>query len=124
MPPTASEVATHWRDMREAIMAGWINARCASHTRSIVGDSCKRREMTIRQTILLGAILGMLLSPAQSRAFLSSPSSHTTGGSVTPHLRVDPGGSISLIWKDARDSQSGYVQDKARHHILALRHFW
>jgi hypothetical protein len=65
--------------------------------------------MTIRQTILLGAILGMLLSPAQSRAFLSSPSSRTTGGSVTPHLCVDPGGSIYLIWKDARDSQSGHI---------------
>jgi BNR repeat-like domain len=65
--------------------------------------------MTILKTIILGAILGMLVTPSQSSAFLSSPSSQTTGGSVTPHLRVDPGGSIYLIWKEERDSQSGHI---------------
>jgi hypothetical protein len=65
--------------------------------------------MTILKTIILGAILGMLVTPSQSSAFLSSPSSQTTGGSVTPHLRVDPGGSSYLIWKEERDSQSSHI---------------
>src|SRR5215510_5912260 len=65
--------------------------------------------MTILKMTILGAILGMLVTPSQSSAFLSSPSSQTTGGSVTPHLSVDSGGSIYLIWKEERDSQSGNI---------------
>jgi hypothetical protein len=65
--------------------------------------------MTIRKTILLGAILGMLLSPTHSHAFLANPSSQATGGSVAPRLRVDPRGYIYLIWKDARDNQPGHI---------------
>ena len=42
--------------------------------------------MTIRKTILLGAILGMLLSPSHRHAFLANPSSQASGGSVTPRL--------------------------------------
>ena len=55
--------------------------------------------MTILKTIILGAILGMLLSPSQSHAFLSNPSSQATEGSVSPRLSVDPTGAIYLIWK-------------------------
>jgi hypothetical protein len=44
-----------------------------------------------------------------STAFVSKPSSQVPGGSVTPRLRVDPGGSIYLVWKEARDSQSGHI---------------
>jgi|SRR5882724_5905433 len=65
--------------------------------------------MTIGKTIILGAILGMLVSPFYSNAFLANPSSQATGGSVTPRLRVDPGGAIYLIWKGARDSQPGHI---------------
>src|SRR5215471_9660549 len=65
--------------------------------------------MTILKTIILGAILGVLVSPSYSNAFLSNPSSQATGSSVTPHLSVDPGGSIYLIWKEERDSQSGHI---------------
>ena len=63
--------------------------------------------MTILKTIILGAILGMLLSPSQSHAFVSNPSSQATESSVTPRLSVDPTGAIYLIWKKERDSQSG-----------------
>jgi hypothetical protein len=65
--------------------------------------------MTILKTIILGAILGMLVSPSQSNAFLSNPLSQTTGGSVTPRLSVDPRGYIYLSWKEMRDSQSGQI---------------
>jgi hypothetical protein len=65
--------------------------------------------MTTLKTILLGAILGMLLSPSHRHAFLANPASPASGGSVTPRLRMDPGGSIYLIWKDARDSQPGHI---------------
>jgi hypothetical protein len=65
--------------------------------------------MTILKTIILGAILGMLLSPSPSHAFLSNPSSQATAGSVSPRLSVDPTGAISLIWQQERDSQSGHM---------------
>src|SRR5262245_110354 len=65
--------------------------------------------MTILKTIILGAILGMLVSPAHSDAFVSKPSSQALGSSVTPHLSVDPGGSIYLIYKEERDSQAGQI---------------
>jgi hypothetical protein len=65
--------------------------------------------MTILKTTLLGATLGMLVIPSQSPAFLSNSSSQTTSGSVTPHLSVDLGGPIYLIWKEERDSQSGPI---------------
>jgi BNR repeat-like domain len=65
--------------------------------------------MTILKTIILGATFGMLLSPSQSHAFLANPSSQATGGSITPRLSVDSGGSIYLIWQEARDSQSGNI---------------
>lgn len=45
--------------------------------------------MTIRKTVILGAILGMLVSPSPSKAFLANPSSQATGGSITPRLSVD-----------------------------------
>jgi hypothetical protein len=65
--------------------------------------------MTILKTIILGAIFGMLLSPSQSHAFLSNPSSQATEGSVSPRLSVDPTGAIYLIWKKEGDSQSGHM---------------
>jgi hypothetical protein len=65
--------------------------------------------MTILKTIILGAIFGMLLSPSQSHAFLSNPSSQATESSVSPRLGVDPTGAIYLIWKKERDSQSGHM---------------
>jgi hypothetical protein len=65
--------------------------------------------MTVLKTIILGAILGMLVSPSHSNAFLSIPSSQATGGSVTPRLGVDSGGSIYLIWKEERDGQAGRI---------------
>jgi hypothetical protein len=65
--------------------------------------------MTIVKTIILGAVLGMLLSPSPRHAFLATSSSRAPGGAVSPRLRVDLGGSIYLIWKDARDSSSGDI---------------
>jgi BNR repeat-like domain len=65
--------------------------------------------MTILKTIILGAIFGMLLSPSQSHAFLSNPSSQATEGSVSPRLSVDATGAIYLICKKERDSQSGHM---------------
>jgi hypothetical protein len=65
--------------------------------------------MTILKTIILGAIFGMLLSPSQSLAFLSSPSSQATEGSSSPRLSVAPNGAIYLTWKKERDSQSGHI---------------
>jgi hypothetical protein len=65
--------------------------------------------MTVLKTIILGAILGMLVSPLHSIASVSNPASQATGGSITPRLSVAPGGSIDLIWKEERDSQSGHV---------------
>jgi BNR repeat-like domain len=65
--------------------------------------------MTILKMIILGALFGMLLSPSQSHAFLTNPSSQATENSVTPHLRVDSTGAIYLIWKKERDGQSGHM---------------
>jgi hypothetical protein len=65
--------------------------------------------MIILKTIMLGAILGMLLSLSQSPAFLSNPSSPAIEGAVSPRLSVDPTGTIYLIWKQERDSQSGQM---------------
>jgi hypothetical protein len=81
----------------------------ANQVPCIVLDNEERREMTILKTIILGTILGMRASPSHSHAFLSSLWSPTTGGSVSPPVGVDPGGSIDLIWKEARDSQSGHI---------------
>jgi hypothetical protein len=33
----------------------------------------------------------------------------TTGGSVSPRLGVDSAGSIYLVWKEMRNSQSGHI---------------
>src|SRR5262245_13728645 len=65
--------------------------------------------MTFLKAIILGAILGMLVSPSQSNAFLSNSSMQTPGGSVSPRLGVDPGSAIYLVWKEMRDSQSGHI---------------
>src|SRR5262245_23487170 len=65
--------------------------------------------MTSLKAIMLGAVLGMLLSPYHSHAFLAIPSSQATGGSVAPRLSVDSEGSIYLIWKEARDSRAGSI---------------
>jgi BNR repeat-like domain len=65
--------------------------------------------MTILKTIILGTIVGMLVSPSQSHAFLSNPSSQATESSVAPRLRVDSTEAIYLIWKKERDSQSGRI---------------
>jgi hypothetical protein len=51
----------------------------------------------------------MLLSLSQSHAFLAYPSSQAIGGSVAPRLSVGSGGSIYVVWKEARDSQSGNI---------------
>ncbi len=65
--------------------------------------------MTIFKPLILGAILGMLVSPAPSHAFLAIPASQAPGGSITPRLRVDPRGAIALIWTEARESQPGHI---------------
>ena len=65
--------------------------------------------MTFLKTIILGIILGMLVSPSQSTAFLSSSSMQTTPGLVSPRLAVDSGGAIYLVWKEMRNSQSGRI---------------
>jgi hypothetical protein len=65
--------------------------------------------MTILKTIILGTIVGMLMSPSHSSAFLSKFGPQATGASVTPRLSVAPEGHIYLIWKDEADIQSGHV---------------
>jgi BNR repeat-like domain len=65
--------------------------------------------MTILQTILLAVLLGLLLNPSPVHAFVSIPPSPFPGAAVTPRLRVDPGGTLYLIWRQAPDPQSGQI---------------
>jgi hypothetical protein len=65
--------------------------------------------MTIRQTILLGALLGLLLSPSPQHALVSTPASPSAGSAVSPHLSVDADGGLYLLWQDVRDSQAGRI---------------
>ena len=65
--------------------------------------------MTILKTIIMGAILGMLGSPTDSHTFVSNPASQAARSAVAPRLSLDPGGSLYLIWKEERDSQSGNI---------------
>ena len=65
--------------------------------------------MTIRQTILLGTLLGMLLSPSPHHTFLATPASLAHKDAVSPHLHVDSSGAFYLLWQDVRDSQAGRI---------------
>ena len=65
--------------------------------------------MTIRQTILLGSFLGMLLSPSPHHTFLATPASLAHKDAVSPHLHVDSSGAFYLLWQDVQDSQAGRV---------------
>jgi BNR repeat-like domain len=65
--------------------------------------------MAIRKTILLGALLGMLLSPSPRHAFLSTPASQAAGNAVSPRLSVGSGGALHLIWSEMRDRQVGHI---------------
>ena len=65
--------------------------------------------MTILKTIILGALLGTLLSPTPRHAFLATPSAQAPEGAVSPRLSAAPGGALYLVWKDASDSKSGHI---------------
>jgi hypothetical protein len=65
--------------------------------------------MTILKSLLLGALLGMLLSPPPRHALMSTPASQATGASITPRLRVDPSDALYVIWRCARDPESGQL---------------
>jgi hypothetical protein len=65
--------------------------------------------MTIRKTILLGALLGALLSPSPYHTFAATAAAPSPGDAVSPHLHVDPGGALYLIWNEIPDSQAGLI---------------
>jgi BNR repeat-like domain len=65
--------------------------------------------MTIATTIILAALLGLFLSPSLRHAFVPTPSLQAPGSAVNPRVSTDPGGALYLIWKDARESQSGDI---------------
>jgi hypothetical protein len=65
--------------------------------------------MTILKTIILGALLGTLLSPTPRHAFLATLSAQAPEGAVSPRLSAAPGGALYLVWKDASDSKSGHI---------------
>ena len=65
--------------------------------------------MTILTTIVLGALLGVLLPPSPRHAFGATQAPPAPAGAVSPHLHVDPGGALYLLWQDMRDPQAGRI---------------
>jgi hypothetical protein len=65
--------------------------------------------MTICQTQLLGTLLGMVLSPAPGHAVVSILAAPGPGSAVSPRLHGDPSDVLYVIWKCARDPESGQI---------------
>jgi hypothetical protein len=59
--------------------------------------------MTILQSLLLVALLGMLLSPSDQHALVSTPAAPALGAAVSPRLRMDSSGALYLMWKHTPD---------------------